>query len=504
MLLRGRTVLGLMAGAAVVACALTIGAMSMTKEGSLRLFSGAEAEAGHAPSGAPPAPNTGEGRRLSPTELAKLNKALELIENKSLQPMNRDRLLDGAIKGMVAAIGDPYSDYIPSKEADKYTDKLRGTFSGIGAKLDQDGDEFVVTDLMKDSPAERAGLQTKDVLVSVNGQSLRGLSLGEAIAKVRGPKGTKAKLIVRRPGADGLLHLELVREQLDYKTVGSELGPDGVGKLWISSFTFDTADRVSQELAKLEAGGMKALVLDVRHNPGGVLTSVLDVASLFVPKGKTVVVYASADGVQQPETAKGDPGAGKPYPIVVLIDKGTASAAEILAGALRQTIGATLVGETTYGKGTVQISYEELGDGSLMKLTVSKWLLPDGTSIDRQGVKPDAAVAQPDYFAATRLPRGQDLKPDQTGEDVRNLQLLLAGAGCPADREDGYYSEGTRDAVARFQRAAGLPETGIADDATAERLEAASFEAVRDPDHDSQWKEAQARALQAAAAASGS
>lgn len=493
MLLRGRTVLGLMAGTAVVACAVTVGVLSWANDAPL--WSAARTQ--HVQSDDSPASRPGHGL-WDGRQWDKLDKALALIGSKALQTPDGDKLLDGAIKGMVGALSDPYSDYIPSKEADKYTDKLRGTFSGIGAKLEPDGDLFVIVDLMKDSPAERAGLRLKDVLVSVNGQSLSGLSLEEATAKVRGPKGTKAKLVVRRPGTEAPLHLELVREVLDYKTVGSELGADGVGRLWISSFTFDTGERVAQELEKLEAGGMKALVLDVRHNPGGVLASVLDVASQFVPGGKTIVVYASADGVQQPEKAAGDPGRGKPYPIVVLIDHETASAAEILAGALKLTIGATLVGETTYGKGTVQISYEDLGDGSLVKLTVSKWLLPDGTSIDRRGVRPDAEVAQPDYFAAVRLTRGQVLKRDQIGDEVRNLQLLLAGAGCPADRQDGYFSEGTREAVAKFQRLSGLPETGAVDDATAERLEAASFAAKQDKAHDKQWQEAHALALQAA------
>jgi carboxyl-terminal processing protease len=432
-------------------------------------------------------------------ELDKMNKVLDLIEEKYMLPVDREKLLDGAIQGMMDALGDPFSVYLPEAEADQFADSLQGAFSGIGAELAVEHGQVVVVSPMKGSPAERAGLQPKDIIVSVNGQSLQGLSLNEAVSKIRGPKGTKAKLKIMRAGAQAPLELELVRDLIDLVTVRSELDADGVGRLWISQFTFDTPDKVAEEVAKLEAGGMKALVVDVRNNPGGVLPSVVSVAEQFIRAGKPIVLYEDRDGTRKTEWAQGKPGTGKPYPIVVLVNKGSASAAEILAGALKQSAGAVLVGETTYGKGTVQINYnEELGDGSLVKLTVSKWLLPDGTWIHQKGLAPDVAVPMPDYYTATRLPRDHTLRYDQTGEEVKNLQLILEGVGVPADRKDGYFSSGTEAAVRTFQQREKLPVTGAVDAATADRLEEALYRVLSDPDWDPQWREAKRQALTAA------
>lgn len=495
MLFRGRTVLAIMLATALATCLATIGALSIAGKTN-GFFSptatGAEA-AGRSPEDA-------SASGFSEAELAKLNKALNLIRRQYIDRVDADKLLDGAIAGMIGSLGDPYSAYYSEDEAEKFADSLNGAFTGIGAKLDLADGAIVVERVMKGTPAEKAGLQAGDILLEVNGQSLEGVEIRDAIAKIRGPKGTKAKLRVKRTGIAEPLELELVRDLIVAETVEGELGADGVGKLRIAQFTFDTLRLVQQELDALEKAGMKALVLDLRDNPGGVLSAAESVAEMFVPSGRTIVVEEDGEGRRQTKTAGGEPGRGKPYPIIVLVNGGSASSSEVLAGALKQSAQAVLVGSSTYGKGTVQVSFEnELGDGSLLKLTVRKWLLPDGTSVQPSGIEPDVAVDQPDYFVAAALPRGRTLEPDETSGDVRNLQLMLEAAGCPPDRKDGYYSEGTRAAVEQFQQREKLAVTGTADDATATRLEEELYRALQDPKRDLQWQAAREKALLLAA-----
>jgi C-terminal peptidase (prc) len=490
MVFRGRTVLAIMVLTVLTTIIATIGTLGLSGNTDWTLASGFSSGSSDS------SEETENGWNNS--ELRKLNDAFELIEDKYLLPFDREKLLDGAIQGMVSALGDPYSTYYSSADASKFTDAVQGTFTGIGAKLDIIEGAVVVEKVMEGMPAERAGLQAGDILLSVNGESLDSLSLSESIEKIRGPKGTKAKLTVKRIGVAGLLELELIRDRIVEETVGSELGADGIGYLWISQFTFDTPKLVEQELQGLENAGFRALILDVRDNPGGVLTAVEDVAKLFIPSGKTIVIEENGFGQQNQIVSKGtnDSAGGRRYPIVVLVNGGSASASEILAGALKQSAGAILVGSQTYGKGTVQISFEnELGDGSLLKLTVSKWLLPDGTWLNGQGIKPDIAVAMPDYYSVSVLSREHDLKKDETSEDVRNLQLMLKGAGYSPGREDGYFSSETELAVRAFQRDAKLAETGIVDGATADKLEDTLYLRMQKLENDPQWLAAHGQAL---------
>ncbi|TJY42044.1 PDZ domain-containing protein [Cohnella pontilimi] len=468
--------------------------MMLTAIGAGALTWGAaQAPAWQAASGTPSSSESGtpSAEGLRQDELDKLDKVMDLIGSRYMEPQDRKALVDGAIQGMLDSLGDPYSVYMSKEEAAKFTDTTQGAFTGIGADLKKENGVIVVESPIKGSPAERAGLQPRDVLLTVNGESLQGLTLSEAVAKIRGPKGTKAKLKVLRPGAKEPMELELVRDRISVETVESELLQGGIGRLTISQFSFPTATQVQDELKAMEDKGLKALVIDLRNNPGGTLESTLKIAGQFIKTGQPVVRYEYSDGQQTSKMAEGTPGTGKPYPIVVLVNKASASAAEILAGALKQSAGAVLVGETTFGKGTVQISYDkELGDGSLVKLTVFKWLLPDGTWIHHKGIQPDIRVSQPAYWMASKLPRDRVLRRDETGEEVANLQRILEGVDTPADRSDGYFSEGTEKAVKAFQQRERLPVTGEVDERTADRLESSLYAELQKPEKDEQLQAA--------------
>lgn len=480
---RGRTVLAMMVLTAITASMATYAYQALPG-----WFSTASSpEPGIAPS------DSISG--IQKDELDKINKAIGLIQSRYLHPMDRSQLLDGAIHGMVEALDDPYSVYKSKDEAEKFTDALEGAFTGIGAELRVDKGAIVVEAAFRGSPAEKAGLQPRDILLSVNGESLQGLTLSEAVLKIRGPKGTKAKLKVQRSGAAQPLELELVRERIDQITVDAELGADGIGHLWINQFNYETSSQVDEQLSTMEQKGLKALVIDVRDNPGGILQSVIEVADQFVEKRKPIVISEYKDGQRHTEFAPNGYKTTKQYPIVVLMNKGSASAAEILAGALKQSANAVLIGETTYGKGTVQVSYDkELGDGSLVKLTVYKWLLPDGTWIHEKGISPDIAVSQPEYFLASRLPRDSVLMYDLTSEAVKNLQNILEGVGFPADRNDGYFSQATKTALEGFQLQEALPMTGDVNAETAQRLEERLYVNLQDVSYDKQWQSALAKA----------
>ncbi|WP_166246377.1 S41 family peptidase [Paenibacillus turpanensis] len=425
---------------------------------------------------------------LSSQEVSKLNTVLGMIQNEYIDKIERDKLLDGAISGMLAALGDPHSVYMDKEAAKSFEETLESSFSGIGAEVTMKDNRVTIMSPIKGSPAEKAGIHAGDVIISVNDEKLDGLALTDAVKKIRGPKGTQAKLQVIREGSTEPISITVVRDDIDVETVYAEIlpGTRGIGKIEIRQFAQNTGKRFHEELARLESEGMKGLIIDVRTNPGGILPVVADMVNTLIPKGKTIVQVESRKGAVQKTEATG---AGKPYPIAVLINKGSASASEILAAAVKESGGGLLIGETTFGKGSVQ-STHEMSDGSNVKLTIAKWLTPDGNWIDQKGIEPDIAVEQPEFFFVSPLPENPNLKLDANSEEVRSLQQMLQGIGYNPGREDGYFHKQTEEAVRRFQSKEGLPATGVVDQATAKKLQERVIEAIRDPKNDTQLNEA--------------
>ncbi|OUM94995.1 MAG: peptidase S41 [Thermobacillus sp. ZCTH02-B1] len=488
MLFRGRTVTAMLLLTALASALVTLTAA----ERWLLEGRDLEPQAGAAPSG--------DGG-LTEREAARLGEVLDLIERKYYVPVDREKLLEGAIRGMLETLDDPYSAWLDKSEAEQLEDSLEGTFSGIGARLQVRGGLVIVESAIKDSPAERAGLHPRDVILSVNGHSLVGVDLNEAVNLIRGPKGTKAKLLVQREGVAEPFELILVRDEIDLETIFTRLTPDGIGVIEIRQFTLHSLDKFGKALEELEASGMKALVIDVRNNPGGPLPAVVSIAQLFIPKGEPIVQVENRQGGREVTVSQGEK---KPYPVAVLINRGSASAAEVLAAALQESAGALLVGETTFGKGTVQVSYEShASPGSQVKLTIAKWLTPSGRWVHDEGVSPDIAVEQPDYFRVARLSRERTLARDMAAEDVKSLQIMLKALGYHAGRTDGYFDAATEEALKAFQQAEDLPATGRTDDATADRLEQRVRERIGDPANDRQLNRA-IDALRARVAASAS
>lgn len=469
-----RTVALLVVVAMVASCLLTLtltGQWSFAGSGPLR--SGIFAD------------NVGTGSKEG---IKKIETAMQLVKNNYVEGVDQQKLVDGAIDGMMNALGDPFSSYMGPETAQQFSEQIEGSFTGIGAEVSMENGNVVVVSPIKGSPAERAGIKPKDILLSVNGESFEGLSLNEAVAKIRGPKGTKANIKVKRAGSTNTLEYTIVRDDIALETVYARMEEGKVGVIEITEFSMNTAERFKQELANLEKQGMKGLVIDVRNNPGGVLQIVIEMAEHFVPKGKSIVQVEDKNKQREKTVSKG---VGKTYPIAVITNKGSASASEILAGALQESADAKLIGEATYGKGTVQTSFSrEMGDGSLLKVTIAKWLTPNGEWIHKKGIEPDVAVSQPGYFSVAPINKEKTYKYDMLGEDIKSAQTMLQGLGYDPGRTDGYFSKATETALKKFQTDKKLQATGVLDEKTAEALEAALIEQIRDPKHDNQMNRA--------------
>ncbi|CAM5797085.1 S41 family peptidase [Brevibacillus borstelensis] len=432
------------------------------------------------------------GSQEYPKEFKKLLDAFSAIKQEYIQDVTTDQLVEGAIGGMVGSLKDPYSDYMDPTSAEEFNSTLHSTFQGIGTEVTLQNGRVTVVSPFKGSPAERAGLRPNDQILSVNGESLEGLDLHQAVTKIRGPKGTKAVLKIARPGVAEPLTVVCVRDDIPIETVTSQIMEKNgvkVGVISLTQFSSDTSKHFTDQLTDLEKKGIGGLIIDVRGNPGGYLLAVKEIGETLIPnKGKIVEIeYGSANKQREEYFSKTD--AAKPYPIAVLINGGSASASEILAGAMSESGGYKLVGEKSFGKGTVQ-STMEMADKSQLKLTIAKWLTPKGNWIHEKGIEPDVKVEQPAYFNATQLPTDKVLSRDMAGSDVKNLQLILTGLKLSPGRDDGYFDEKTEQAVKKFQTAHKLPATGKVDQATRTAMEDSLREEIRKPENDLQLQKA--------------
>jgi carboxyl-terminal processing protease len=301
------------------------------------------------------------------------------------------KLSRGAIRGMLASLEDPYSLYLDPLHREVTEADLRGQFDGIGVQVEMEDERLRVVSPLEGSPGERAGLRPGDVISQVDGREVRGLNLLEAIRMIRGPRGTSVALTIRREGRSPF-EVTIPREEIRVPAVRGEVRPDGVGYVRINSFPVRVGSDLRQTLDRLKEssrGGPQAWVLDLRGNPGGYLEGAVAVTSQFLEEG--VVLYEERRGADRHEIrTRGRPRAATGR-MAVLVDGGTASAAEIVAGALRDNGRATLIGEPTYGKGTVQV-IQGLSDGSALRLTVARWLTPKGDPIQGIGLVPEVPV----------------------------------------------------------------------------------------------------------------
>ncbi len=320
-----------------------------------------------------------------------VDQVYEQLKNNFDGQLDQQKLNDGLKEGLVRSAGDPYTEYLNVESSKEFSEDLSGSFEGIGAELSKKEKYVEVVSPITGYPAEKAGIRSKDVIAEIDGQSAYDISVSEAVKKIRGPKGTKVKLKVVRDGKP--IDFEITRETISLPSVTSEM-VEGVGVIKVSRFGSDTSSLARSAAVDLKAKGAKGIVLDLRNDPGGLLDSAVDLSSLWLDENQLVVEEKRGGKSIKKINATGD-NILKGIPTIVLINSGSASASEITAGALRDHGVATLIGEKSYGKGSVQ-QVIELTNGASLKVTIARWFTPGGKNIDKEGIKPDVEVKMTD------------------------------------------------------------------------------------------------------------
>lgn len=317
----------------------------------------------------------------------------DLIDQKypdSTEYTTEERLW-GAIGGLVAGSGDPYSNFYPPEESNDFQELIGGTFSGIGAEIDQVNDVLTVISPLKDSPAEKAGLKAGDRILEINGETTEGLSVDEAIDRIRGEKGTIVTLTINPKDSFEFYKVEIKRDTVNIPTIKTEVRNEDTFIISLYNFNARSAGEFEREIKNFAKNDKyKKLIVDLRGNPGGYLDSAVSIASYFIPKGEVVVSekYGPLHEEKFYRSRGYEDLSGKDFQMVVLVDEGSASASEILAGALKDYGIATIIGKTTFGKGSVQ-ELIDISTETSIKLTVAKWYTPNGTSFSDVGLEPD-------------------------------------------------------------------------------------------------------------------
>jgi len=295
----------------------------------------------------------------------------------------------GALKGLVESTGDPYTMFMEPKIAKEFSDDLAGTFEGIGAELGKKDNIITIVAPLAGMPAEKVGLKAGDQIYAVNGESTAGLTIDEAVNKIRGPKGTEVTLTIFRDGFEKTKDFKIIRQTIIVKSVKTSMSADKIFTITITNFNDDTSELFKNAAAQALEKNPKGIILDLRNNPGGYLETAIDVASEWIDQG--VVVSEQFSSEKKNDYSHRGLARLKNFPTVVLVNQGSASASEIVAGALKDDGKATIVGMKTFGKGSVQ-TLEDISDGSSIKITVAKWLTPKGYNINEQGIAPDVEV----------------------------------------------------------------------------------------------------------------
>lgn len=430
---------------------------------------------------------------LTNEDLKKLELVYDTLVNGYVDKnISKDDLINGALKGMAEATGDPYTNYLVNDETAAIDETMTGSFGGIGAELRSENNRVIISNTREGTPAQKIGLQENDAILKVNGEDMEGKSISYVVSKVRGEVGTDVTLTIQRGTQE--LEVKITRAKIAIETVkGTVDSTDAtIGHVQINSFAKNTAKEVEKAVTDLREKGVKKFIFDVRYNPGGLLDQAIMIANMFVDEGKTILNVENRDGQIKSYNTSKDYGTFKiTEPYVLLVNEGSASASEILAAALKESADAKLIGKKTYGKGTVQ-SVIEVGDNAELKYTIAKWLTPNKTWIHKTGIEPTEEVSMPDYYNITIIDTREVVKEGAVSDNVKTIETILKGLGYDVT-VDGYFDSKTTEAVKEFQKSKGLSETGEVDEKTGTALMSAIRDALKA--NDTQYKAA-VKALQ--------
>ena len=329
------------------------------------------------------------------TSYTDLVKTLEtfkaMIKQKYIGEVDEEQMIEGAIKGFVEGLGDPYTEYLPKEEMAEFTEETSGQYVGIGVYLtnDKTTNTILVVGIMNGSPALDAGMQAGDIIEKVNDVTYTGETMDDAIKVLKGEEGTSAKVTVLRDGKK--IDLTVTRKKITVEHVSSKMVEDNIAYLQVDSFDSGVAESFKNKITDIKNQGAKGIIIDLRSNGGGIVDEATGIADLFLKKGETILITKSKTENEQLTVSKNDP-IIEDIPVVVLVNEGTASASEILAGALKDKYpNTTIVGMKTYGKGVIQTLYS-LSDGSGLKITTEEYYTPNHNKINKEGITPDVKV----------------------------------------------------------------------------------------------------------------
>lgn len=404
-----------------------------------------------------------------PEELSSISKMLSILETSYFEDVDSEKLIEGALDGMANATGDPYTEYLNEEETASFQEDVSGSFQGIGAEVMKDGEYVRIVSPIANSPAEAAGLQPNDLIVEVDGESVADLTINEAVALIRGPEGSEVELLIQR--GDDQFSLSVTRATIPLETVFYEVdGNDSsIGYVNIVNFNMPTYEETITAIEELENQGVTKIIFDVRGNPGGLLSTALQISNIFVPNGEPIMM--TQEGNQEvPQVIEASEEFGEfkyEGDAVLLVDEGSASASEILAGAM-QSVGIPIYGTTTFGKGTVQ-SVVSLGVDDELKFTSGKWLTADGEWINEKGVEPDVVVELPEYAKLFVVNTSDSFELGQASTEISNLKSVLSALGYNVSDTD-VFDESVVDALRTFQEENDLAVDGTVTSDTARAL----------------------------------
>lgn len=332
------------------------------------------------------------------------------VDTDKLDPQAR---VYGAIRGMVKALDDPYSGFMDPEETEDFNTDMEGSFEGIGAELGMKDGILTVIAPIEGMPAQAAGIRLGDKIIQIDDEASADITIDEAVKRIRGKKGTDVKLTILREGEDKTREITITRDRIEIKSVIYEKKDDGIAYIKVKKFAEDTSKEFEKAVTMAIVDNSKGIVLDFRNNPGGFLSIAVDLVSKFVPKGEVVVWEQDRNDEKRAYRSRGGSSLAD-LPVVLLINEGSASASEIVAGAMRDIKGTILVGKKSFGKGSVQ-QLESLRDGSSLRITIAKWLTPNENSIHEVGLEPDITVE----FSDEDYENDRDPQLDKAIEEIK-------------------------------------------------------------------------------------
>ncbi|UBH07576.1 S41 family peptidase [Macrococcus armenti] len=394
------------------------------------------------------------------SDFVKLYAVYDTLNDKYYTKVDKEKLIDGAIKGMVNGLDDPYSEYMTKDEQSDFTESMQGDFQGIGTEIVEKDKKIMISSPIKGAPAQKAGVKSGDIIQAVDKKSVEGKSTQEVVKLVRGKKGTAVTLTLKRGDADPF-DVKIIRDKIHMNSVESKLNKDGTAILTVTKFQEGTADEFKTALQKMHDEGMKRLVIDLRDNPGGYLEEARKMSELFLEKGDIIVQTEDKKGNKEAIKAENDSdSATSELHTVIILNEGSASASEVFAASLKDNDKTEIVGTKSFGKGIVQTA-STFKDKSLLKFTEQKWLTPSGAWIHKKGIMPDVTVELPAYT------KGQILDPDdaisihEKSTKVKSMEQGLKALGYEPGKVDETFDEHTLIAVQAFQNDNALSVDGV-------------------------------------------